>query len=254
MPQDLIGIGVSSDPERVIRSIINCNFSDRVVCYTDPDIAIQFSFPCLVRTTDQPGEKLVSDLETGQISAAVRGTLPATQTLSALKLAYGVRELERIVLLESAQGKQFFLAPVGIDEGWTVSQKISLIKRGNKIAIGAGLSEKVGVLSGGRLGDAGRHPAVDRSMADAELVSRLTGAMHYEILIEDAIAECGLIIAPDGITGNLIFRTLLFAGNGVSHGAPVVNIGGIFVDTSRVNPDYSNALNLAASMNYKQFS
>ncbi len=89
-------------------------------------------------------------------------------------------------------------------------------------------------------------------MADAELVARITGARHYEILIEDAIAECGLIIAPDGITGNLIFRTLLFVGKGASHGAPVVNIPGIFVDTSRVNPDYSNALNLAASMSVRK--
>jgi putative methanogen marker protein 4 len=250
MPQDLIGIGVSIDPERVIRSITNSHVSGRIVCYTDPDTAKQFSFPCLVRASENPGEKLVSDLAADQISAAVRGTLPANQTLSALKHTYGVQELERIVLLESAQGKQFFLAPVGIDEGWTISQKISLIKKGKKIASGAGLSEKVGVLSGGRFGDVGRHPAVDRSIADAELVSQLTGAKHFEILIEDAISECGLIIAPDGITGNLIFRTLLFVGNGISHGAPVVNIGGIFVDTSRVNPDYSNALNLAASMKY----
>lgn len=248
MPQDLIGIGVSADPERVIRSIINSNVSDRIVCYTDPDIAKNFSFPCPVRTAEQPGEKLVSDLVSDQISAAVRGTLPANQTLSALKRAYGIKELERIVLLESAKGKQFFFAPVGIDEGWTISQKISLIQKGKKIASGAGLSDTIGILSGGRFGDIGRHPAVDRSIADAELVAQLTGAKHFEILIEDAIAECGLIIAPDGITGNLIFRTLLFAGNGASHGAPVVNIRGIFVDTSRVNPDYSNALNLAASM------
>ena len=40
-------------------------------------------------------------------------------------------------------------------------------------------------------------------MADAELVARLGDAVHYEILIEDAIESCGLIIAPDGISGNL---------------------------------------------------
>jgi len=248
MHQGFIGIGVALDPERVARSIENSPHITNIICYTDSDTASNYSFPCQVRTADSPGEMMVSDLVSGQINAAVRGTLPASKTLSALKHAYGVQELERIVLLESAAGKQFFLAPVGIDEGWTISQKVSLIRKGTEIAVSAGLSGSVGILSGGRLGDAGRHPAVDRSMADAELVARITGARHYEILIEDAITECSLVIAPDGITGNLIFRTLLFAGKGASHGAPVVNIPGIFVDTSRVNPDYANALNLAASM------
>jgi predicted methyltransferase MtxX (methanogen marker protein 4) len=111
-----------------------------------------------------------------------------------------------------------------------------------------GLPEKVGVLSGGRLGDIGRHKQVDSSMADAELVARLTGAGHCEILIEDAIETCGLLIAPDGISGNLVFRTLVFLGGGHGHGAPVVNISKIFVDTSRASPNYTNALLLAVSL------
>jgi len=248
MHQNLIGIGVTADPERVARSILSFVSPDRVLCYTDPETASQFSFPCQVRSDLHPGSKMVSDLAAGRIAAAVRGTLPATETLAALKNSYNVAELERIVLLETATGKRFFLAPVGIDEGWTISQKISLIKKGKEIAIRAGLPANVGVLSGGRLGDIGRHPIVDRTLADAEFIAQVTGARHYEILIEEAIIDCGLIIAPDGISGNLIFRTLLFAGKGASHGAPVVNINDIFVDTSRVNPDYTNALNLAASM------
>jgi len=41
---------------------------------------------------------------------------------------------------------------------------------------------------------------------------------------------------------------LLFLGSGLSHGAPVLNIPKIFVDTSRVNPDYQYALNLADNL------
>ncbi|MDD1704009.1 MAG: phosphotransacetylase, partial [Methanoregula sp.] len=67
-------------------------------------------------------------------------------------------------------------------------------------------------------------------------------------LIEDAIEDCGLIIAPDGISGNLVFRTLAFLGGGISHGAPVVNISKIFVDTSRASPNYTNALWRAAAL------
>ena len=104
------------------------------------------------------------------------------------------------------------------------------------------------ILSGGRLGDLGRNRRVDRSMADAELVARITGETHYEILVEDAISDAGVIIAPDGITGNLMFRTLTFLGAGHGHGAPVVNIDRIFVDTSRASPDYRNAIMLADSL------
>jgi predicted methyltransferase MtxX (methanogen marker protein 4) len=92
---------------------------------------------------------------------------------------------------------------------------------------------------------------VDRTLADAELVARLSGAAHREILIEDAIGTSGMILAPDGISGNLIFRTLVFLGGGRAHGAPVVNIDRIFVDSSRASPDYSNAL-ITASLLVKR--
>ncbi len=69
-----------------------------------------------------------------------------------------------------------------------------------------------------------------------------------EILIEDAVVEHSIIIAPDGISGNLIFRTLALLGGGRAHGAPVANLSRIFVDTSRASSDYSNAIFLAAAL------
>ena len=84
---------------------------------------------------------LVSDLMTGKIDAAVRGTLPANATLKALKTAAGVDHLERIALLETANGKKFLLSPVGVDEGWTVQDKLELVRKGRIIAQKFGLSE-----------------------------------------------------------------------------------------------------------------
>jgi putative methanogen marker protein 4 len=248
MHQGSIGIGIDTCAERVIAGISHFSNPEKIICYTNPDYADSCSFPCPVITDDNPGLRMITDLASGAISAAVRGTLPSNTTLAALKSACNVPELERLVLLETPTGRQFFLGPVGVDEGWTVRQKLSLIQKGRDIAVRYGLSDKVGILSGGRLSDIGRHSIVDRTLGDAELLATLTGAIHFEILIEDAIKECGLIIAPDGISGNLIFRTLVFIGNGVSHGAPVLNINKIFIDTSRVNPDYKNALILASLM------
>ena len=245
-----IGIGIGDDAAKVIDSACRVSGTFEVFCYCLPGTvhAVPASASVKVREHPNPELALVSDLMSGAIDAAVRGTLPASGTLKALKKAAGVDHLERIALLETVHGIKFLFAPVGVDEGWTVDAKLELIKKGRVIAHKFHLPEKVGVLSGGRLGDIGRHDLVDRSLADAELVARLGNAQHYEILIEDAVKTCGLIIAPDGISGNLAFRTLTFLGGGHGHGAPVVNIDRIFVDTSRASPDYTNALLLAVSL------
>jgi putative methanogen marker protein 4 len=245
-----IGIGIAEDADSVLESIAGLGGQCEVICYCRPGTLLKKPAGKNIHVAEHPlpEQALVDDLADGHIDAAVRGTLPSNSTLKALKKAMGVDHLERIALLETAHGKKFLLTPVGVDEGWTVGEKIELIQKGKTIAKKFGLPEKVGVLSGGRLGDVGRHKQVDASMADAELVARLSGAEHCEILIEDAIETCGLIIAPDGISGNLIFRTLVFLGKGHGHGAPVVNISRIFVDTSRASPNYTNALLLAVSL------
>ncbi|MEN6442380.1 MAG: methanogenesis marker protein Mmp4/MtxX [Methanoregula sp.] len=245
-----IGIGIGDDGEKVIASAGPVKGAFEVIGYCRPGTVKPGSAKngVVLHENAEPERALVTDLMTGKIDAAVRGTLPSNATLTALKTAAGVDHLERIALLETAHGKKFLLSPVGIDEGWTVQDKLELVRKGRVIARKFGLSERVGILSGGRFGDVGRHEMVDRSLADAELVARLGGATHCEILIENAVENCGLIIAPDGISGNLIFRTLTFLGAGHAHGAPVVNIPRIFVDTSRASPDYTNALMLAASL------
>jgi putative methanogen marker protein 4 len=245
-----IGIGIEKDPDKVIASAISVSGPFETICYCRPGIADKKAANKNVHFFENPHpeQALVDDLVSGTIDAAVRGTLPSNTTLKALKEAMGVDHLERIALLETVYGKKFLLTPVGVDEGWTVAEKLELIKKGRIIAKKFGLPEKTGILSGGRLGDIGRHPQVDASMAEAELVARLGDATHCEILIEDAVDTCGLIIAPDGISGNLVFRTLTFLGGGHGHGAPVVNISRIFVDSSRASPNYSNALLLAASL------
>jgi putative methanogen marker protein 4 len=245
-----IGIGMGADPEKVLASACSVNIPCDIVCYCRPGIA---SVPPgnprvkLAESTD-PGAALVADVMAGTIHAAVRGNLRGEVILKVLEAAAGVSRLERVALLETAGGKKFMFAPVGISEGWTVSDKLALIRKGRVLARRFGLPEKVGVISGGSLNAPGWHPASDRSMADAELVAKLGDAEHFGLYIEEAIKSCGLIIAPDGITGNFIFRTLEYLGAGYGHGAPVVNIDKIFIDTSHSHQSYINALMLAASL------
>ena len=244
----IVGVGVASaaDLPLMRRAADALDPGILVRYYCTPDVADAGGPSC--DPSPDPAAALVGDLVGERIDAAVRGTLPANHTLALLRAATGVDRLERVALLECADGRQFLLAPVGVDEGWTVAEKVELIGRGRELARLLALPPGVGVLSGGRLGDLGRHPAVDRSMADAELAARLGDGVHCEILIEEAVERCGLVIAPDGIAGNLIFRTLVHLGGGNAHGAPVTNIGTLFIDTSRASHEYARALRLAVRL------
>jgi putative methanogen marker protein 4 len=248
MPRLTLGIGAEDPDDTFLQRIGESRVHSWIAVYSSREPAREAGEGIRFRISPDPAATMIADLIEGRIAGAVRGTLPASHTLSLLKSASGVNYLLRIALLETAGGKKFLLAPVGIDEGWSVGQKVELARGAQEMARRCGLPEKIGILSGGRWGDIGRHPGVDRSLADAELVARMTGGVHYQILIEEAIHDCGIIIAPDGISGNLIFRTLVFLGSGRGHGAPVVNIGRIFVDTSRATPYYANALQLAESL------
>lgn len=240
-----IGIGCAKDFKKVFESAVNTSSKDvRIRIYAKENTDGFTSENVEVCVSESPEKSLVDDLHNKKIDGAVRGTLPANETLKYLKKVYNVSRLERIALLESANGDLFFFAPVGVDEGWTVEEKISFVNDGRKLARAFNISEKTSVLSGGRLGDIGRHKIVDQTIRDAEDVAKITGAVHGEILIEDAVKDCGVIIAPDGISGNLVFRTLTFLGNGKGHGAPIVNICDNFVDSSRASFGYESVIRL----------
>lgn len=247
-----IGIGIDRDAEKVINSLAKVPETEIITLFSKKEIpGHDTSFDIIV--SENAEEELVKALYEDRIDGAVRGTLPANTVMKLLKRNENTESLKRIALLETQLGVRFLLAPVGVDEGWTTEEKEEFVAYAKGIASALGMNERAAILSGGRLGDIGRHPVVDRTIMDAEAVAEKTGSDHMEILIEDAIEDHGIIIAPDGISGNLIFRTLALLGGGRAHGAPVANLSRIFVDTSRASSDYSNAVFLASALaDYKQ--
>ncbi len=244
-----IGIGVLEDLPRVCEASRRAASDDLlVIVYTSQDVSGEESEQVRFNVSSNPIEALINDLLGGEIDGAVRGTLSSDATLRYLREATATSSLERIAVLETPGGKKFLLTPVGIDEGWSMSEKVNLTEKAVALAGRIGVDQTVGILSGGRMSDTGRNPIVDRSLADGEILAELTGGVHAGILIEEAANRFGIVIAPDGICGNLIFRTLVLLGLGRSHGAPVVNIDGTFIDTSRASENYENALRLAARL------
>lgn len=247
-----IGLGIGKNSEKLIRSAQDARDYADVVLVGDEEQVRSTGTELEIIHSSDPSKKLVELLAGGDIDGAVRGNLSATKTLSALKSLLGMNKLYRIALIETANGIPFFLAPVGIDEGNSIEDKIELIKRGVYVINSLGIETRVGILSGGRFEDRGRDEIVDRTLDEAEIITRRScdmkiNATNYSILIEDAIKEANFIIAPDGISGNLIFRTLVFLGGGHGYGAAVL-MDKVFVDTSRVKEDAARAIMLASAL------
>ncbi len=237
-PPDLtgikVGVGALSANDSVIR--LSCEDAERmgleVSVYTNP-------------------EALVDALVDGEIDCAARGTLDSATTLDVIRDRFDIQHVLRVAYMRTAYEKPFFLAPVGVDDCPTFDQKMELLEYIHKYSKVFNIFPRIGVLSAGRISDESKMPEIEESVKDARrLVKKAQemglSARFYEILIEDAIKSSNMIIAPDGVSGNLVFRTLYYLGSGDSYGAPIVNINRVFVDTSRGKSDYTSAIQLAA--------
>lgn len=230
LPKARVGIGRGTDAGNVERSV---------------EAMKQYG----VAIYDEP-EALIDDLIAGKIDAAIRGDMSSSVLLPIVKQKTGLKGLERIVFLELLNGKMIIMAPVGIDEGWSDEQRIELARQSVKMAKRVGLGTKIAVMSGGRCEDRGRCRAVDTSIDSALNIVKVLrsegyDAYHSQILIEDAVNKADILIAPQGIVGNIIFRTLHFIGGAKALGAPIVNLDKVFIDTSRVKTDYTDSIALA---------
>lgn len=170
--------------------------------------------------------------------------------------------------------KEFLLAPVGIDEGETIEEKVEIAIQSFKFIRKCGKVPKIAILAGGRKEDFGRDQKIDKTLKDSEKLTIILNKeikkilledsnnyleenrdfnkeysiKNYYILIEKAVRDNNnIIIAPDGISGNLIFRTLVLLNSYNSYGAIALGFNKIFIDTSRdqSKDGYLRALKLA---------
>jgi predicted methyltransferase MtxX (methanogen marker protein 4) len=205
----------------------------------------------------EPVHEMMSDFKAGRLHAIIRGQQSSSTFLTELKRQFSVESTYRLALLSTSARKDFFFAPVGIDEGVDPRDKQRLIELAASLLAKIGITPSFYLLSAGRLDDACRGQRIADSIKETiELVEKikqqhpLIAVQHGEILIENAFEKgANTIIAPDGISGNLIYRTLLHLGGGHSHGAYYLgpNFPGPVMDTSRVGSveEYVGAMVLA---------
>lgn len=185
----------------------------------------------------QTDEELVKSILDEDIDAVVRGSLPASGVIKEVKKYFP--EISRATFVHGDE-HEFLLTPVGIDEGTTIEDKLKIAINCGEFLRKLNKEPKIAILADGRKGDYGRSEKISKSIDESEQLTQLIKentdfeVKNYYILIEQALNEnCNVIIAPDGIIGNIIFRTLILVNSWPSCGAVTFGINGIYIDTSR---------------------
>jgi predicted methyltransferase MtxX (methanogen marker protein 4) len=198
--------------------------------------------------------ELVAALVEGRVDAVVRGTLSSHETLQELMGATGSSTPGRVALMAPEGGPAFLLTPVGIDEGRDMGERWTLLEHAVELAMSLDVEPRVAVMSMGRPEDTGRGAIIAQSARECEALrsaaeTRGIVAECVGIQLERAVGSANVILAPDGVTGNLIFRSLhLVAGLG-SWGAVATGVLPlVYIDTSRERSDFRNAIDLARTV------
>ncbi|MFH1148893.1 MAG: methyltransferase [Actinomycetota bacterium] len=190
---------------------------------------------------------LLEALRAGEVNSAVRGSLPSSSFLEAVRMRAPGR-LRRIALLVLPGGTPFLLGPVGIDEGGNLSEARRLLSDLRVFCDLLGWEPRIAALSAGRPEDAARGGRIRSSIQRAEVLAAEDDVRAYHITIEEAFPWANCLLAPDGVTGNLIYRTLVHLGGGRSLGALYFPRRLRLADTSRSGTaeEYLGAIALAA--------
>jgi len=211
----------------------------------------------LVKTEDE----LIEAFKNPEIDAVIRGSLKASKVIKAIKEFKSDKTINRTTYINTEDDEsfskdyEFLLAPVGIDEGKNIEEKVTLAIQAANFIQYLGKKPKIAVLAEGRKDDLGRSERIDESLISSdELTNRLIETFkeldnfdndskeifknysikNYYILLEQAIEDgYNIILANDGIFGNIMFRTLVLLDKWPSYGAVTLGIDEIFIDTSR---------------------
>lgn len=180
---------------------------------------------------------LVNAILDKDVDAVIRGSLPASSVMKQLNKKFS--DISRATYI-NGNDMEFLLTPVGIDEGETVEDKLKIAIQCGEFLKKLSKKPKIAVMASGRKGDYGRSEEISKSIDESEKLTEMIKqntnfeVINHYILIEQAIKDhCNIIIAPNGIIGNIIFRTLVLVNSWPSCGAVTFGIDSIYIDTSR---------------------
>ena len=178
---------------------------------------------------------LINSINDENIDIVIRGSLSSHNIIKQIKN----ENVSRASYFKK-DDYEFLLSPVGIDEGRSLEEKYEIIKNCENFMKNLKIEPKIAILASGRKEDYGRSKEITESIKESEklfnLVKENSSAevKNYYILIEEAINDKNnIIIAPNGIIGNILFRSFSLVNSWPSYGAITFGLNKIFIDTSR---------------------
>ena len=166
----------------------------------------------LVKTEDE----LIEAFKNPDIDAVIRGSLKASKVIKSIKEFKSDKTINRTTYINTEDDEsfskdyEFLLAPVGIDEGKNIEEKVILAIQAANFIQYLGKKPKIAILAEGRKDDLGRSERIDESLLsseeltnrliktfkeldnfdnDSDEISKNYSIKNYYILLEQAIED-----------------------------------------------------------------
>lgn len=249
-----IGFGLAKPDKEVVASLQKSKKYADIVLVGPKAIAKIVGFKKVI--SDNPERKLPELLVNGEFDGIVRGTIDDFKTYENYQEIIGrgrTAKMINLALLEDAYSRQFFISEASNPSGWTKEEKIksceAIIDFMKKEL---GVKPKIGMITGVRHDTYKRRKntrsgvigILNKTYEDAEEIikyfrKKRIEAKNYAIELDAAVEDnCNIIVPPNGMVGNQIFRALCLIGGGKILICPRINLPHCYEDNSRCEKDF----------------
>ncbi len=259
----LVGFGLAKHNAKILKSLHRARKYANIVLVGPQKLPSERGFR-IIRDRN-PERRLASLLANGEVDGIVRGTVDDFKTFEEYRDLTGVNiapDAGELGLVEDAHGRQFFISQASNPSGWSKEQKrhdcetvVNFMHRE------LGIVPVIGFIAGVRHETFRRRKRaqspvrrqLNQTYKDAEYLSayfrrRGIKATNYAIEIQTALNEgCNIIVPPNGMVGNQIFRTLVFLGGGKLLMSPRLNLPHPYEDNSRNETDFESHVRFLAA-------
>ena len=265
-----IGFGLKEPNKEVLKSLVKSKKYAEIILVGPKAINSVKGFQKII--SEEPEKELAKVLFNEEVEGIIRGTIDDFKTFEAYSALIGkekAKEMIELALMKDFYGRQFFVSQGSNPFGWTKEEKIKDcegIIRFMKAELD--IKPKIGLITGVRHETYARKKEIkegvqgilNQTYEDADFIvdyfaKKGINAKNYAIEIETALKEeCNIIVPPNGMVGNQIFRTLAFLGGGSLLTGSRANLPHPYEDNSRGETDFETHIRwLVAWINGRKF-
>ena len=265
-----IGFGLKEPNKEILKSLAKSKKYAEIILVGPKDISNVKGFQKII--SEEPEKELAKILFNEEVEGIIRGTIDDFKTFEAYSALIGkekTKEMIELGLMKDFYGRQFFVSQGSNPFGWTKEEKIKdcegIIKF---MKAELRMKPKIGFITGVRHETYARKKEIkegvqgilNQTYEDADFIvdyfaKKGINAKNYAIEIETALKEeCNIIVPPNGMVGNQIFRTLAFLGGGSLLTGSRANLPHPYEDNSRGETDFETHIRwLVAWINGRKF-